>query len=586
MFFAYLAGLLAGVYLAPGIAMFPRAVFDSRLAFAIPAIGVLAATLAARLLKGLGLFVPEVVIGLVVIVVLIAAVRLRAARGSLLAHWPRTHQLIYLFSLFAVLPIAVKQGHHGFSTNDEIYSWNLWAIQHFSGEPIDFSYTDAPYPQTFSYLIALGYQLLGSIDLQLPVKASFGLLAAAAIAAIGVSGSGTSNSYAAARLFLLIYVLYAMDVYEVLSTGLAETLMVPVLTVSIALYFNYRDRGDPQTLALCAGTALLAALSKQPALIWLMIALPVLMIHEQSLQRRPQRQLWPLALCWLGGLVWLLTEGWGFENNVGVVSASQEGRAFWEQLAYASDKHLLGKPAFLFLLIVAAIAVHAGRYGRGVFWLLLMPSLFAWLIWGAYNTRLGTHVMLTSALLVSVSGFKVLSARAALPSFGTPTDRQLLALVGVLCVVSAIYSSLEVPKLIKQKVGPFSYYDAPANVIWKFFGDHSGPVIARVFRKDAVVWAPSAYVYGIFFKHNPVARSSYAPGFNASQLREDLINSDSTIAVDAGELARVDVGSRVLRELLANESCGSAFSMLTASDIKYRYVVYEIDRSHLVRCQP
>ena len=194
MFLIFLAALLLGAYLAPAVALMPRAVFDSRLAFALPAVSILLVTLTARLLKNVDLFLPPITLGITLLVSLVAAVRLASVWGSAPRHWPPLHVGLYLFALFAVLPIAVIQAHNGFSTNDEIYSWNLWALEHFFGEPVDPTYTRAPYPQSFSYLIAGCDQLLGSINLQLPVKAAFAFLSASAVVAIAMNCASLSHT--------------------------------------------------------------------------------------------------------------------------------------------------------------------------------------------------------------------------------------------------------------------------------------------------------------------------------------------------------------------------------------------------------
>ena len=70
-------------------------------------------------------------------------------------------------------PPPPRLGTSSFEDHDEIYSWNMWGVQHALGEQHDLFYTVAPYPQTFSYLIAWSYQLLGSIDLQTPGQVRF-----------------------------------------------------------------------------------------------------------------------------------------------------------------------------------------------------------------------------------------------------------------------------------------------------------------------------------------------------------------------------------------------------------------------------
>jgi hypothetical protein len=544
-------------------------------------VGVLAVTLTARLLKGIDLFEPWVVQTVTVLAVVTAVARVLNLRKELRPNWPRAHALLYVFSFAAVLPIAVKQGLNGFSTNDEIYSWNMWAIQHAQGETIDLSYTRAPYPQSFSYLIAWCYQVLGSTDLQLPVKAAFATLSGAAMAAIGVVGRANNIRYAASAVVLILYLLYAADVYETLSTGLAETLMIPALTVSVALYLIFDHRRDSKSLLLCAVTALLAGLSKQPALIWLMLVLPLLSTATIYRAQEPLAILWPVAVAWLGGLAWLLTEGLGFQENQGVVSASIQDRTLLEQLQHAAATHIIGEPAFALILLAAGFSVHRTGTGRGIFWLLLVPSLVAWFIWGAYNTRLGVHVVMLGALLVAASGFGGLlgQQRSTRPN----STRVFTLAVAALCVISLAYSFLDARKELEARNPAFSLYDSPSNVIRKFFGPAAPSVLQQVFRNpEEVVWAGTNYVYGIFFSHNPLVRPT-AVRLTAPELKQSLLHREATIIVDDGDLARVSLSAAALRELVG--SCPGAFELLAESPVSYHYRLYRINRAELEECR-
>ena len=141
----------------------------------MPVVSVLIVTTLARMLKPLGLFTETIVVSATLMFAAIAAWRLYGLRSRTAAHWPAAHRLAYLFSVCIVLPAAARLGTSSFEVDDEIFSWNLWGVQHARGEPHDLL-TGAPYPQTFPYLIAWSYQLLGSIDLQAPVRCSFAIL--------------------------------------------------------------------------------------------------------------------------------------------------------------------------------------------------------------------------------------------------------------------------------------------------------------------------------------------------------------------------------------------------------------------------
>ncbi len=88
MYPVYVTGLILGLYLAPGLALVPRAAFDSRLAYAVPVVSVLIVTTLARMLKPLGLFTETIVLSVTLMFAAIAACRLHGLRPRTAAHWP------------------------------------------------------------------------------------------------------------------------------------------------------------------------------------------------------------------------------------------------------------------------------------------------------------------------------------------------------------------------------------------------------------------------------------------------------------------------------------------------------------------
>ena len=89
MYPVYVTGLILGLYLAPGLALVPRAAFDSRLAYAVPVVvSVLIVTTLARMLKPLGLFTETIVLSATLMFAAIAACRLHGLRPRTAAHWP------------------------------------------------------------------------------------------------------------------------------------------------------------------------------------------------------------------------------------------------------------------------------------------------------------------------------------------------------------------------------------------------------------------------------------------------------------------------------------------------------------------
>lgn len=206
---------------------------------------------------------------------------------------------------------------------------------------------------------------------------------------------------------LALLLLFGASMSEYFNDGLADPMMASALITSVSLFIHYgnRDGKDMEWLWIAAICGVVAAYSKQPALIWAAVALPMLTLVKTT------RRQWPLAASWVAGaslllsVAWIIGEGSGFQRNPGVIIRSLDERSLIEQLMFAAKTYFVNKPVVLLLLLAGLIAViRAGRY-RGIFFILLVPSTVAWLILGAYDLRLGIHVVSLATLLVSATDY-------------------------------------------------------------------------------------------------------------------------------------------------------------------------------------
>ena len=168
---------------------------------------------------------------------LVAFIRLYHLRKSPL-FWTKQDVYIYAFHWILLFPYFIKLGTHAFDRGDEIYSWNFWAIQHFFMEGIDFSHTGAPYPQLFPKLLAFCYHMVGSIDLQLPVKATLIIFPISMLTAIAMSLRQHFQTHVGVYWLLLVYVLVIVGLEQFFNDGYADPVMTSCLIVSIALFWQ------------------------------------------------------------------------------------------------------------------------------------------------------------------------------------------------------------------------------------------------------------------------------------------------------------------------------------------------------------
>jgi hypothetical protein len=515
-----------------------------------------------------------VVMGVAIALLLIAAVRLALMfkqRNVLVFDWPDTHRLLLLFSFILGLYWAAKLGSTSFDTDDEIYSWNMWALQHYYNDEVTVLTAGAPYPQLFSILISYCYKLLGSIELQLPVKAMFAIFPVALWGAIAVAPKEASVANAI-RSFVIMLLLF-VAIGNNFGVGLADPLMASSLVVAIFLFMQYTtNTGHRELLVLSVVCAAVALYSKQPGLIWALFSLPAIALIATWERRLPFVVLIGAGVLLALGLIWVLGVGSGFHNNQGVIAASQEGRSFFEQLFFAVKKHGTEQPLVPLLLATGIFSVMRVRRHRDILFFFLLPALFAWLLYGAYNLRLGIHVIALSALLLSASSYclPAILGGGDMPKVEKIINRYALIFVIIVPLLVAVAAMNQITKNLKIYGDQFSPYIAGKNSIAKFFGKDAEFVFKEMYdRPDILMWIPSSYIYGIFYKHTPMIRARN--NLDAAALLEDIKRHRPNYLIDAGPWVDPGHVTKVLA-VLAEHQCPYLFERV----VQTGYVVYRL----------
>lgn len=570
MYGIHLSVLLLGLFILPAVAVWPRLVFDSRIAYAIPVVSVLVVTTFARTLKIFGVFNRSMVVAVVLGLGIVAAARLWHERSRLEFHWPQSSLLIYVFSIGLLIPAALDQGLSSFLRSDEIYSWNMWAINHVMGEAPDLFYTKAPYPQNLPFLIATAYNLLGSIELQMPIRCSFAVLWASMLAAIGMAA--TRISVPGLLLFggLAVVLLNKALLGRGMSSGFSETLMVPSLVVSVALYLRYaRQPGNREALWLASALAVGAALAKQPALLWAMVSLPMLAVwdaYRQGLDRRSLRILVAPGLAFVCGGLWWITEGAGFDENQAVIRTSLGDRSVLDQILAAAGDHFLDNPLLGALVLVMVLAVAASR-SKGtlaVATLFFLPSLVLWFLFGAYGLRNGYHLIGVAALLIVASqAWDRVGGRARLLIAGAP-----------LLLLASIHVESMVQFRLDRKVEGFSVYEGGRNTIQHYFGSGADYVYDEIYDRDRTLWIPSQYIYGIFYGHARTVRPDNR--MTTEEIKREIIVTKPDYVFDPGSRR---FGRSVVALVELVDACPTWFDLVAGPPNPMGFSVYKLRKS-------
>ena len=361
------ASLIFFIYLAPGIALFPKFVLMPRTTAIIPFISISIVVASQYFLSLINQFNRQSVIILIGVLALISIYRTykiyKESKINRFSTWSKVDYIALSLIFFASTPLMVLLGFDGFQHSDEIYSWNLWAKQLYFNQTPTFDLTGAPYPLALSSFIAFCYKFIGNIDYQLPIKFTFSLIYVSTIFVIYSFVKSKKNI----GLFFIVFIVVML----VIGTGyeykkvFADTLMGSFLVSSLALIisvssnkFNTNKYISHNSIVLASVILVcLSALTKQGAIPWAIMFFPLLAYYIIDKNTQINNSIkWVLLAPVLTPVLWyFIGEGEDFHNNHGVVSRSMGGRNNIEQLLFGFNEVFINKPALLIFMVVVSL---------------------------------------------------------------------------------------------------------------------------------------------------------------------------------------------------------------------------------------
>ncbi|MFI4938008.1 MAG: hypothetical protein ACHQJ6_05810 [Candidatus Berkiellales bacterium] len=576
MFFIYCLLLWGLVYFLPILAWMPTLVCHPRVAFAIPILSVFVIYLLSSLLIAIGFFNAFSVTSVAVILGSVALIRLSRVVVRKPFYWTKQTLFVYGFHVLLLFPFFIKLATNAFDRGDEIYSWNFWALQHYFQEPIDFSHTGAPYPQLFPKLLAFCYHLLGNWDLQLPVKGALIVFPFALLNAIGMTLGRLTPAY----LFLLFFVLFGVGLSHFFNDGYADPIMTSSLIVSAALYWQSRQSVpiSSSVAAMSVMSAITCAHAKQPGLLWALFSLPLFLWFSYR-QSSEKTYLWLMLLCIGGGLSWLVGEGSQFYHNEGVLILSWADRDLWVQLAYSVNKYFFQQPLLFLLILLAILTSRKEILLRQMVIFFIIPSLLLWFLFGSYQLRLGQHLIAFAFLIIT-------AGKEALPSTlqrkwwwqPLPSKAVLAVSLGLSVSIAGIMFVREVG-LSKKGV---SLYAGGRQSLQRYFDKDADFVYATIYSDpNQLLWVPSRYLYGLFYKHTQLTTPDYLRYaiYNEAALIDEFKRKHPNYVFTVNQNYVDGSASLCLANVL--KLCPSAFQKVTEANNKYGFTTYKVNNSIL-----
>lgn len=483
-----------------------------------------------------------------------------------------------LLLVFGVCFFALKSTSTGFIRHDEIYSWGMWGVQHFLGQPYDTYYTQAPYPQLFAYELGSVFLAQGNHVSHFAAKLVCGIPALVIVIAFSDLVARSSSQLINWLTLLLTFGALA-SFGNLLFWAYADPLATALILLSFTLLLQYSEKPAklrPLMLSLFCG--LLASLTKQPGLVWCLATLPMLIIYGVWRWKWRPAALAACIVVMLLAAIWPLFVAPEFTGNQGVLDIVKKNGGWMASVMVSLKKYIVYSPNIGMLLIgTMLVSLFSGR-GR-VFWILcVLPFLVIWFTVGAYEQRHGTHVLFVSTALANylliqrcpcIDG---ISREPRIFNFQEriPTDMICVA-VSVVLLTSSVY--------LAYQRNYSNLQDGNKAIFISQFGDESNDLYRDIIDNQRRIFVVSNYQYGMFFNRTVIGRPElHRSVLTPKEFLEELANFKPEYIIDAGEWTYGPYSSH-LREMI--EVCPDAFSLRKKNDFSPYSAIYQVDSQAL-----
>ena len=476
--------------------------------------------------------------------------------------------------VLAVYFFALKPTSTGFIRHDEIYSWGMWGVQHFLGQPYDTYYTQAPYPQFFAYELGSVFLAQGNHVSHFAAKLVCGIPALVIVIAFSDLVARSSSQFINWLTLLLTFGALA-GFGNLLFWAYADPLATALILLSFTLLLQYSEKPAklrPLMLSLFCG--LLASLTKQPGLVWCLATLPALILYGVwRWEWRPAALAACIAVMLLAA-IWPLFVAPEFTGNQGVLDIVKKNGGWIASVILSLKKYIVDSPDIGILLIgTMLVSLFSGK-GR-IFWILcVLPFLVIWFTVGAYEQRHGIHVLFVSTALANhllIQRYPCIDRASREPRIFNfqgkiPTDAICVAVSAVL-LISSVY--------LAYQRNYSNLQDGNKAIFISQFGGESNEVYRDIIDNQRRIFVVSNYQYGMFFNRTIIGR----PELHRSVLTpkgflEELANFKPEYIFDAGEWTYGPYTSH-LRKLI--EVCPDAFFLIKKNDFSPYSAIYQVD---------
>ncbi|WP_234637142.1 hypothetical protein [Delftia tsuruhatensis] len=469
---------------------------------------------------------------------------------------------------------ASKPTGTGFIRHDEIYSWGMWGVQHFLKQPYDTYYTQAPYPQFFSYELASVFLTQGNHVSHFAAKLICGIPALVVLIAFSDLVAASSSRFINWLSLLLVF--WALASFSnLLFWAYADPLATALILLSFTLLLQYSKKpGNLRPLLLSLFCGFLASLTKQPGLVWCLVTLPVLTAYGVWRWKWRPVALAACSVMMLLAAIWPFFVAPNFTGNQGVLDIAEKNGGFLASILLSIKKYIIDAPEIGLLLLGTMLISSISSKGRMLWVLCVLPFLVIWFAAGSYEQRHGIHVLFVSTALAihfltekypcvddpkSDSGNFNLAGRFSMNLIAVAISATLLT--------SSVY-------LAFQRNFP-SLQDGNRAIFISQFGNDAIDVYDDIIDKQRRIFLVSNYQYGMFFNRTIIGRPDQHKN---SQTTEDFLKELAQFKpdyiFDAGEWTYGPYAP-LLHKLL--EVCPAAFVLKQKNTFFPYSAIYKVD---------
>ncbi len=473
---------------------------------------------------------------------------------------------------------AMDMASSSFSRDDEIYSWNMWAVQHYLRIPYDYSHTGAPYPQLYSYWMAAAYLAQGGYVSHLLPRflSSFPTLVVVLLPLTLLPFRLTQRGF---WVFFAIMVAMLVTTNNKMNIGYADPIMTAAMAISAVLFVNFSIHSDrPLLLWLSAACAVVAGYSKQPGLIWGCFGFPVAVVYGVYALNWPRKAMAPALVVFAVSLIWPLLVAPSFVHNTGVIGRSLDGGSYLNAFLASAYRYFVLRPPFLAIFLAASVLSWRFKLLRVLMLTSVMPMLVLWFIFGSYQVRLGMHVVtltviiLIASLVMGADRWRLFkSAGDARPASEVASGAKIYASLALTFLVAVTLLGTYVLAKTKHT----DLMDGGKTTFIRQFGPHGGELYRQIVDGHARVWTSSMYSYGVFYARTETGRlKSNTEPMSEELIRRELIEFKADYAIYS--LPKYSGLQSAMLKGLA-ERCPQAIIKILESAAQPDFIIYKVD---------